>query len=166
MRRLLIISFPLFIFSCQNNKGGSGSNATRAATDSANFTTVQWIDTIKHIGRLKMGEKAQISFRFKNTGDKPLYIINAQPGCGCTVANYPKEAIAQGKEGVLVAAFDTNESHVGGFKKGITVTTNTKPDGITYLFFQGEIISKDVKNTEAKTVPVETPKKEDKKESS
>lgn len=142
MKVILAFLTSITLIACgsrENNKVlADGKNASQ---DSANFTTVRWLDSAQQIGTLQMGEVAQIKFRFKNVGDKPLFIISAEPGCGCTVADYPKEAIGKGKEGEIVAAFDTNKGMVGGFRKSINVKTNTTP-GSAYLFFEGEIVSK------------------------
>jgi hypothetical protein len=131
--------------SCKNNEGSKSTEgrglaeAYRAATDTTNFTTIQWMDTVKNIGVLSFGDKANIEFRFKNSGDKPLLIVSAQPGCGCTVADYPKEPVSPGAEGVITAGFDTNKGSVGQFSKTIMVTTNTKGATNTNLVFKGEI---------------------------
>jgi hypothetical protein len=116
------------------------SDAIKASTDTTNYTTVQWLDSIKDLGKLKMGEKVGIDFRFRNTGEKPLYIISAEPGCGCTVADYPKEAIMPGKEGVVKAEFDTKRGGTGAVHKNIVVVTNTKYNVNHNLFFTGELV--------------------------
>jgi hypothetical protein len=143
MRSLLVATFSLFIFSCKSKSGEDVSASTNAATDTANFTSIHWADSIQSLGELNFGETAQIKFHFTNTGNKPLFVIAAEPGCGCTVADYPKQPVAVGEEGVIIAAFDTKKGHPGEFKKGITVTTNTRPNGNSMLFFQGTIKSKE-----------------------
>lgn len=110
--------------------------------DSSKYTSIQWDNPEQNIGELTLGAKAQIKYSFKNTGSNPLYIINVQPGCGCTVAEYPKEAIAPGETGVVVAGFDTNGQHEGTFNKFINVTANTKDGKDHNLTFTGEIKKK------------------------
>jgi len=36
-------------------------------------------------------------FKFTNTGDAPLMIVNASASCGCTRPSYPKKPVAPGK---------------------------------------------------------------------
>ena len=97
MKYLLIIAaIGLGLLSCKNNRS---VDVKKAAVDSVNFTTVKWEDSIMNFGSIANGEKIQIKFRCLNTGDKPLIITNARPGCGCTVADYTKEPILPGKEG-------------------------------------------------------------------
>lgn len=75
-----------------------------------------------------------------NTGSKPLYVIAAQPGCGCTVADYPKEPILPGKEGIIKAGYNVHKDGQGDFRKNIRVTTNTVDNTDNYIFFYGTII--------------------------
>ena len=95
-----LLSIILLIASCQNNdtkKTAVGKKAV--APDSTTFTTIKWIDSLKDIGTVPAGKTAEINFRFQNTGDKPLIVVEAKPGCGCTLADYPKEPISPGKRG-------------------------------------------------------------------
>ncbi len=111
------------------------------AVDSASFTKVQWLDSIVDFGTITKGESRTVSFRLKNIGDKPLFMTNVKAACGCTVADYTKEAIAPGAEGVVTGEFDSNKSSIGEVQKNIFVTTNTS-DGINQtLIFKGKIIA-------------------------
>lgn len=112
---------------------------TRVATDTGGYTKIAWIDSIKNIGTIAAGKKTTISFRFKNTGEKPLYIISARPGCGCTVADYPKEAITPHATAVITAEFNAPGNTSGDFRKNIVVTTNTKGSVNHFIFFYGKI---------------------------
>ncbi len=135
--KISIITFCIIIglSSCQ----GEDAKIAKAANDTANYTSIQWIDSVKNIGYVTAGAKTEIKFRFKNTGTKPLFIIAAHPGCGCTVADYPKEAIAPNARGVITADYAAQKGTQGEFRKNISVTANTK--GTTYhnIFFYGEI---------------------------
>jgi uncharacterized protein DUF1573 len=85
------------------------SARTAAMSDTANFTTIQWLDSLEqNLGKVNEGQVVEIAWHFKNTGSKPLIIGRVQPGCGCTVAEQPKEPIAPGQEGVIKAKFDSN----------------------------------------------------------
>ena len=93
--------------------------------DTASFTTMQWIDSVKDYGKIAEGQKLEVLFRFKNTGSKPLVIESVHPSCGCTVADPPKEPIAPGAEGEIKGSFDSNGKS-GQQHKTITVMANTK----------------------------------------
>lgn len=131
----LVSAGIIFLASCQNHD----AVITKAAADTANYTSIKWIDSVKNIGVVAAGKKAMIKFRFVNTGDKPLFIIFVQPGCGCTVADYPKEAIEPGKEGIIKADYDVHKDATGDFRKNITVTTNTKGLKNHIIFFYGSV---------------------------
>lgn len=135
MKALIIILCGTIGLSCQS----MDENITKAANDTANYTRIQWIDSVKNIGFVVAGTKAEIKFRFKNTGTKPLFIIAARPGCGCTVADYPKEAIASNAAGVITASYAAQKGTQGEFRKNILVITNTKGSTNQNIFFYGQI---------------------------
>lgn len=143
---VLIIAGIVAFASCGGNDVKTAATTNKAATDTANYTSIQWIDSLKDIGEVEAGKVAEIKFRFRNTGEKPLFIISAQPGCGCTVADYPKEAIAPGAEGVIKANYDVKKGATGDFRKSITVTTNTRGNNSAFIFFFGKV-KKEGENT-------------------
>lgn len=123
-----------------NNAALSEEEIKKAVNDSANFTTIEWPDsTFRDFGKVKEGEVLEVSFRFKNTGDKNLVISDVRPGCGCTDGQKPEEPIAPGKEGVIKAKFNSKGQHIGENRKNITVTANTKPSQVTELSFKAEV---------------------------
>lgn len=136
MKTLFLIICSFFgLVSCQNEQ----ENIDRAANDTTNYTTIKWVDSVKNIGLVTAGTKTKINFRFKNTGTKPLFIIAARPGCGCTIADYPKEAIAPNAEGVITAEYDAQKGTQGEFRKNISVNANTKGTTLYNIFFYGRI---------------------------
>ncbi|HSZ86683.1 MAG TPA: DUF1573 domain-containing protein [Puia sp.] len=125
--RIFLLYFILTatIFSCVNKDKPATINEA-ALKDSANFTTIQWLDsTNKNFGTIAEGQKLEVAFHFKNSGNKPLVIARVQPSCGCTVAEQPTEPIAPGKEGNIKAVFDS-ENHTGVNHKTLYVYANTK----------------------------------------
>lgn len=117
--RLITILFSaiLFMAACQNN-------AQERSGAPAGNTTIQWLDSVVDKGKITEGQKIEIPFRFKNTGANPLVIQSVQPGCGCTVADYPKQPIAPGGEGVIKGFFDS-KGRPGLANKTMTVYANT-----------------------------------------
>jgi hypothetical protein len=68
-------------------------------------------------------------FKYKNTGDQPVKITKVQPSCGCTTAAPPKDAVAPGESGEIVATFNIGDRS-GEQTKTIHVTTDdTKSEG-------------------------------------
>jgi hypothetical protein len=93
--------------------------------DSARYTTIQWLDSVKDFGTIPEGQKVDVSFRFRNAGTSPLVITQVRPSCGCTIADQPKEPIAPGAEGRISAVFNS-QGHPGINHKTLFVTANTK----------------------------------------
>ena len=135
---LFITTILVFFAACQNGDVKKNDNAS-LVKDTARFTSIRWLDSVKGIGTVEAGKKVEIKFRFKNAGKRPLFIISAEPGCGCTVADYPKEAIAPGAEGLITAAYNIHAGTTGEFRKNIHVTTNTVGTTSHYIFFYGNI---------------------------
>jgi hypothetical protein len=140
-RRLLLgaVLTATLLTSCGHTDRTAALQA--AMKDSAQYTTIQWLDSTKNFGKIPEGEKLQVSFRFKNTGVTPLVIARVQPSCGCTVAEQPQEPIAPGGEGKITAVFNS-EGHPGINQKTLHVTANTKVSQGYSLRFTVEVDKK------------------------
>ncbi len=125
MRYLLIGCLAVFLIAGCKSNDKSGASVAKTITDSTQFTTIQWLDSSKDFGKIEEGQKLEVSFRFKNTGDKPLVIERVQPSCGCTVAEQSTEPIAPGAEGQVKASFNS-QGRTGVNHKTLFVTANTK----------------------------------------
>lgn len=134
------------LFSCTStDKPSSKDQATTdslnqvAMADSTNYTTIEWIDsTHRDLGKIKEGSVVEISWKFKNTGNKPLIIPTTTAACGCTIADKPSEPIPPGEEGVIKARF--NSQNQGPMAhKSVTVIANTKGQTAHVLNFTAEV---------------------------
>jgi Protein of unknown function (DUF1573) len=133
MKHLLSIFSIALLFAACTSTDKQASPSVKEKTDSlnqvamsdtANFTTLQWLDsTNQNLGKVKEGQVVEIAWRFKNTGNKPLIIANVQPGCGCTVADKPGEPVAPGNTGTIKARFDS-KNHPGVQNKDVWVRAN------------------------------------------
>jgi hypothetical protein len=125
---VLFLFLGLFV-SCNN--GGGKSNSQSASAE--NVTTAMekapevTFEKIAHdFGPIFSGEKVTYNFRFTNTGNAPLIIINTRSGCGCTVGDYPKEPIPPGGEARVKVMF--NSAGRRGFQsESVRVVTNATP---------------------------------------
>lgn len=116
--------------------GGSDAPKDSASANVQNNTdgpSIQWLDSARDFGKITQGQKLAVSFKFKNTGSKPLVIESVKPQCGCTVADYPREPIAPGQEGEITGEFNS-EGREGANHKEITVNTNTAAHTYTLVF--------------------------------
>jgi hypothetical protein len=135
----LILSL-LSLTACQNNQSSSNPRDINQPLDTANFTKIQWKDTLIDFGTISMGDSIQMKFVCTNTGNKPLFITSVRASCGCTVPTYTESAILPGAEGAVTASFNSNRSHPGEVFKTVYVSTNT-PGGDNYvLSFKGKIV--------------------------
>ncbi len=128
--------------STSSTKGVSSiTSAVNASEDATNVATIQWLDsTFQDLGKVQQGQVVEITWRFKNTSDKPLIIKNVSASCGCTVAEKPDEPVGPGSEGIIKAKFDSNNRE-GEQRKDVFVTANTeKPDQA--LSFRVEVLKK------------------------
>ncbi len=80
-------------------------------------------------GEIEEGTVAKHDFTFKNTGDAPLIITNAQGSCGCTVPQWPREPIAPGEEGTIHVEFNS-QGRSGNQQKQVTLSANTQPNQV------------------------------------
>lgn len=111
-----------------------------AIADSSNFTSIQWLDsTYLDLGKVKDGAMVEVSFRFKNTGSKPLVIASVTAGCGCTIPETPEKPYAPGEEGLIKASFDS-KGRKGENQKSVYVKANTTPADNHELKFRVEVI--------------------------
>jgi hypothetical protein len=141
------ISFSLALLlglsACKNDKPADGvqtiqkpegenasvvHNSVSASTpsDTVNVAMMVFEQPEYNFGEVKQGAIVEHAFKFKNTGRVPLLISDARSTCGCTVPEWPKEAIPVGGEGVINSKFNT-EGKLHGQTKVITITANTYP---------------------------------------
>jgi hypothetical protein len=109
------------------------------------LTSIKFDEETYNWGKVMDGEKVTHVFKFKNTGKEPLIISNAKGSCGCTVPEWPKDAIAPGKSGEIKVIFDSKGKGGPGGKedsKKVTITANTDPAD-TYITITGKIDKKE-----------------------
>jgi hypothetical protein len=63
-------------------------------------------DPVRDIGRVNDDGKVKVVFNFKNISDHTVKVMQAKPGCGCTVAKAAKDSYAPGEEGSIEAMYD------------------------------------------------------------
>ena len=115
---------------------------SKSASESSDKQAVITFDKTEHnFGTLLQGEVVTYSFHFTNSGNVPLLVSNVTTTCGCTIADYPREPIAPGKDGFIKATYDS-KGHHGFQSRAITVSANTMP-AQTVLRMKGEVKTPD-----------------------
>ena len=139
---LLLCCISACLISCdvRNHDKIASTNPLNKQVEIKDPTTVKVLDTLYNFGNIKEGEIVNCSFRFVNTGTKPLIITDTKAQCGCTVPERPTEPIKPGDTSVIKATFNSagKEGHTN---KTITVISNTEPAFPT-LLITGEIEKK------------------------
>jgi Protein of unknown function (DUF1573) len=114
--------------------GTATTNVIAASKDSANFTSIEWLDSVNQkFAGVKEGTSLEVSYRFKNSGSKPLVIESVNASCGCTVPERPEKPIAPGEEGIIKAKFDS-KGRVGTNAKTLTVLANVNNSPVMLMF--------------------------------
>jgi hypothetical protein len=147
-QRIFCFSFLAILFvSCKNNKAVNTYKndlgikpSTLAQMDSANYTSIEWEDTLQNFGTVRIGDTVVARFEFKNSGDKALFIVYAHSSCGCAVVKYPEEAILPGEKAEISATFK-NKYQPGFVHQTIIVTTNTIKKRYQTLSFEGQVVN-------------------------
>jgi hypothetical protein len=142
MRLNFFIFFGLmFLIACSNNKNPYQNNlgieqSLLAQMDTAHYTLIKWKDTLDNFGTINKGDSVHLEYMFTNVGHTPLFIINTRTSCGCTITNFPKEAVMPGKYGVIKITYK-NGAEIGEINKSIIVVANTKKSMNSNLIIRG-----------------------------
>lgn len=108
-----------------NAKSDEGMPTSKNAVKANVKSTVMTFDKIEHdFGVIKQGSKVDYSFKFTNTGTNDLIITDAKGSCGCTVPEYPKEAVKPGESGKIKVSFDSHKKS-GKQTKTVSIFANT-----------------------------------------
>lgn len=128
----IILCAVVLLCGCSGRKTDTGidlihNTQTIDGTDSSEKVPVIQFDNTDHdFGRLTASENVSYSFHFKNVGKSDLVIASCSATCGCTVADYPRERIAPGKDGYVKVSFKS-AGMSGRQVKEVTVSTNGTP---------------------------------------
>jgi len=120
----VLVSFT----SCKDNaadKVGEENVAAAAERDasSGKVAVMTFAESEFDFGTIDQGTPQEHIFKFTNTGEADLIIVDAKSSCGCTVPEYTKDPVAPGASGELLVKF--NGSGKNQVSKTVTITTNT-----------------------------------------
>lgn len=86
-------------------------------------TTVRFKDSNRHYYAIPQGKKQDVIFKYYNTGENPLAVIEVQSSCGCAKVKYPDRLIEPEGEGAIEIAYDSYKN-IGYSQVFITVVMN------------------------------------------
>ena len=128
--RLYFILFVLITnFSC-----GEAGSAKKETPKSAE---IKFENERIDIGVIDGKSNANIDFKFSNTGNIPLTIIEAKGNCHCVQAKAPEKAIEPGDSSVISVSFDP-EGVSTLFQRTVMVRSNATRDSVE-LYITGEV---------------------------
>jgi hypothetical protein len=140
MRFILIcLITSALLFSCDVRRKDKVADDSMQKMEHAlkDSTTVSLIDSSYNFGSIGEGDKIEYNFRFKNTGNKPLVIMNAHASCGCTVPEKPEKPVMPGETSFIKVIFNS-KGKSGHQEKSIIVSSNAKPS-FPDLILSGEV---------------------------
>jgi hypothetical protein len=141
----LVATVGSMLVSCDVRKKDKMATPATVKHEIKDPTTVELIDSLYDFGKTNEGEIVQFSYRFKNTGNKPLVVSDVKASCGCTIPEKPEKPIMPGEIGFILVKFNS-ENKPGEIHKTITVNANTNPD-FPALVLKGTVIGRE-KNKE------------------
>lgn len=137
LRNFLTIIILSFFFSACNESASSKINPNNKSSiqKESNYAEITFDKVFHDFGMVREGEIVKTIFKFTNTSENDLYIVDAMGSCGCTVPKYPKNVpIKPGGTGEIEVNFDTN-GRPDLQQKMVKVSANT-PNGGQLLRIQ------------------------------
>ena len=133
---LTIITLTFFFSSCDESASSKiNPNNKSSIQKESNYAEITFDRVFHDFGMVSEGEIVKTIFKFTNTSENDLYIVDAMGSCGCTVPKYPKNVpIKPGGTGEIEVNFDTN-GRPDLQQKMVKVSANT-PNGGQLLRIQ------------------------------
>lgn len=132
---LLVATMALLLAACGGKKDNVGldlihnTQTVDGKGSGENMPSIRFDRDVHDFGRLTANENVSYSFHFVNAGKADLLIGGCAATCGCTVADYPRERIAPGKDGYVKVSFKS-AGMSGRQVKEVTVSTNGDPSRV------------------------------------
>ena len=131
LRNFLTIITLSFFFSACNESASSKINPNNKSNiqKESDYAEITFDRVFHDFGMVSEGEIVKTIFKFTNTSENDLYIVDAMGSCGCTVPKYPKNVpIKPGETGEIEVNFDTN-GRPDLQQKMVKVSANTPTGG-------------------------------------
>ena len=127
---LTIITLSFFFYSCNESASSKiNPNNKSSIQKESNYAEITFDRVFHDFGMVSEGEIVKTIFKFTNTSENDLYIVDAMGSCGCTVPKYPKNVpIKPGGTGEIEVNFDTN-GRPDLQQKMVKVSANTPTGG-------------------------------------
>ncbi len=97
----------------------------RDAAISKGAPVIEWNKIEHDFGTINQGDKVETVFTLTNVGEGDLIVTKAKGSCGCTIPQWPREAIAPGKSADIKVVFNSRGKK-NKTTNTVTLTTNTE----------------------------------------
>lgn len=128
---MTLVAFSIVFTSCKD-KAASKIDATnletaqeRDAKIELGAAIIEFDQREYDFGEVVEGDTVEGVFKVTNAGKSDLVITSAKATCGCTVPEWPKEAIKPGESADIKFTFNSR-GRQGKQTKSITLKTNTE----------------------------------------
>lgn len=127
---IVLLSLGLAFVSCKENATSKIEDTNletakeRDAKISLGSAIIEFDTKDYDFGTVKEGDVVEGVFKVANRGKTDLVITDASASCGCTVPEWPKEAIKPGDSAQIKFSFNS-KGRTGKQSKTITLQTNT-----------------------------------------
>ncbi|OGS69631.1 MAG: hypothetical protein A3F91_11960 [Flavobacteria bacterium RIFCSPLOWO2_12_FULL_35_11] len=127
---IVLLSLGLAFVSCKENATSKIEDTNletakeRDAKISLGSAIIEFDTKDYDFGTVKEGDVVEGVFKVANKGKTDLVITDASASCGCTVPEWPKEAIKPGDSAEIKFSFNS-KGRTGKQSKTITLQTNT-----------------------------------------
>lgn len=134
MKKIFLLSAVAFSLVFTGCKDKAASKIDTAKLESAQerdaqielgAAVIEFDRTEYDFGEIEEGEVYEGVFKVTNAGKSDLVITSARATCGCTIPEWPKEAIKPGETADIKFSFNSR-GRQGKQTKSITLKTNTE----------------------------------------
>ena len=106
--------------------------------DEVQMPKIEFDQDFSDFGEINQNESVNMEFKLKNIGEAPLLIRSAKGSCGCTVPEWPSEAVEVGSEALIRVTFNSGKRE-GKQNKTVTLVTNEIPS-TKVLILKGTVL--------------------------
>ncbi len=150
MKRItILLALAVISFSACKDSGNASNKVNKENLNNAlnrdaeikkGTASIAFDNKVYDFGTVNEGDIVETEFKLTNTGKTDLVITNAQGSCGCTVPQWPKEAIKPGESSGIKVKFNTS-GKPNRQQKTVTLTINTEA-GREVLTVKGNVTPK------------------------
>ncbi len=141
MRKYFLVTLLLLFWSSSSLLKAQNKAEALAQDTTLSKPQITFVNQEYDFGKVRKNERVSTSFYFKNTGTRPLQILQVQASCGCTVSEWSKVPIAANAVGEITVIFspDYQEGIQGMQEKALLVISNALNKEVV-LALKGEIV--------------------------